>query len=169
MRAILCSAIAVGLLAGCALKPANPLDDPEWIPITVNIQSVYNAHVYADAGINTYVGIDDVTTELTEPYHVLPDARTLKILGDLGMYAMVFQDQWGHLKDNPVIIAWLSPVDEPDNIQGGTGEAIPLPEYLAEAEKIKAFDDSKPYTVCFGQGVINDLFKGRGIDRRESP
>jgi len=162
--AILCMSLLAA--AGCAPHYDNPMDDPDWIPIAVNIQSVHNAHIYAAAGINTYIGIDDVLDKPTEDYQVAATPETLGILADLDMHAMVFQDQWGRLKDHPVIIAWLSLVDEPDNIQS-TGKAIPLKDYLEAAETIKQFDPTHPYTVCFGQGVINDLFKGRGIHRSE--
>lgn len=146
----------------------NPLDDPDFVPIAVNVQNINNAKIYHDAGINVYVDIDDITENPTEDFQFKPEAATLDRLTALGMYAMVGQDVWGKLKDHPAIIAWLSPVDEPDNVQAG-GKAIPLDEFLAAAARVKAFDATHPYTVCFGQGLINDLFRGRGIDRSEYP
>ncbi|MBN2583517.1 MAG: hypothetical protein JXL80_10645 [Planctomycetes bacterium] len=167
---------AAAVLAVVAFLGADESDKPNsavpWkgpqVPICVNVQNITNAPIYRDAGINTYVGIDDITENPTEDYQFKPEAATLDKLGDLGMYAFVFQDVWGHLKDHPVILGWLSNVDEPDNIQSD-GKAVPLDRFLAEAKKIKEFDSTKPYVVCFGQGLINDLFKGRGIDRSEYP
>jgi hypothetical protein len=46
---------------------------------------------------------------------------------------------------------------------------MPLEKFLEESQKIKQSDPTRPYLVCFGQGVINDLFKGRGIERSEYP
>lgn len=165
-----CTAGASEELAKGATSGArtNPLDDPRFVPIAVNVQNITNARIYRDAGVNVFVDIDDITATPTKAYQFKPEAATLDKLTDLGMYAMVNQDVWGPLKDHPAIIAWLSPVDEPDNIQSN-GKAIPLETFLDEARKIKAFDATHPYTVCFGQGVINDLFKGRGIDRSLYP
>lgn len=146
----------------------NPLNDPNFMPIAVNVQSLTNAKIYRDAGINVYVGIDDITEKPEKDFQFKPEAATLDKLTALGMYTMVEQNVWGKLKDHPAIIAWLSPVDEPDNVQEG-GKAIPLDTFLEEARKIKAFDATHPYTVCFGQGLINDLFKGRGIEREMYP
>jgi len=146
----------------------NPLNDPNFVPIMVNIQNLTNARIYREAGINVYAGIDDVTTEPKEAWQFKPTAETLKVLSDLGMYAIVDQGVWGHLKDNPTIVGWECPVDEPDNVQEG-GKAMPLEKFLDVSRKLKALDPSRPYIVCFGQGVINDLFKGRGIERSEYP
>ena len=144
-------------------KPRGPA-----VPICVNIQNITEAKIYRDAGINVYMAIDDIVESPADPRQFKATAETLNKLSELGMYAFVFQDKWGHLKDHPAIIGWLSPVDEPDNVQSG-GKAMPLDEYLAASKKIKDFDATKPYTVCFGQGVINDLFKGRGIPRDMYP
>lgn len=162
------AAVEEGATAGKPAKKANPLNDRLFVPICVNVQNLLNAPIYREAGINVYVDIDDITDSPTEDYQAKPVAATLDKLTDLGMYAMVNQSVWGHLKDHPAVIAWLSPVDEPDNIQEG-GKALPLETFLAEAKKIKAFDATHPYVVCFGQGLINDLFKGRGIERSEYP
>jgi hypothetical protein len=162
--------VALAVVAGCTAPAAkvNPLQDPDFVPICVNVQSLTNAKIYRDAGINVYVGIDDITPKPEKDFQFKAEAATLDKLTALGMYTMVEQHVWGHLKDHPAVIAWLSPVDEPDNIQDG-GQSIPLDVFLAEAKKIKDFDSSHPYTVCFGQGLVNDLFKGRGIDRSLYP
>jgi len=163
-------AIVLSVLAGTAFaaEAKKPVPRGPAVPICVNIQNITNAKIYRDAGINVYMGIDDVTDDPTEDWQFKPTAETLDKLTELGMYAFVFQDVWGHLKDHPAIIAWLSPVDEPDNVQSD-GKAMPLDKYLAASKKVKDFDATKPYTVCFGQGVINDLFKGRGIPREMYP
>ena len=146
----------------------NPLFDPDFVPIMVNVQSLLNAKIYHDAGINVYDLIDDITDDPKEPYQFKPTAQTLRMLSDLGMYAIVDHKVWGHLKDSKTIIAWECPVDEPDNVQEN-GKAVPLDDYLTASNEIKTFDPTRPYTTCFGQGLINDRFKGRGIDRTEYP
>jgi len=147
----------------------NPLHDPDFVPIFVNVQNAGNAKIYAAAGINMYDSIDDITETPTQPYQSRPTAETLKILGDLGIYLVAEQPVWKEQMGNPVIVAWVSPVDEPDNSQSGTGKPMPLEEYLRQAKAFKAEDPTRPFVVCFGQGVINDRFKGRALPREEYP
>jgi hypothetical protein len=162
------AALAAGEGAPYAAK-VNPLNDPDFVPIMVNTQNVGNAKIYAAAGINVFDDVDDITEEPKEAYQHKPTAETLKVLSDLGIYLIAQQPVWKEQMDNPTIIAWVSPVDEPDNVQGGTGKGMPLAEYLAAAKAFKANDPTRPFVVCFGQGLINDRYHGRGIDRAEYP
>jgi len=169
-------AVSLGLAAtGCAGPTAaerfkgNPLFDPDFVPIAVGGQNLTNARIYHDAGINLYVSIDDIAEKPANDKERPPTAETLKILSDLGMYAVADQKVWGKLRDNRTIVAWICPVDEPDNRQDETGQAMPLEKFLAESRRLKAADPTRPYIVCFGQGVINDGFGGRAIDRSEYP
>jgi hypothetical protein len=165
-------AVALCLTAGaCAPSGAerfkgNPLFDPSFVPIAVGSQNLNNAGIYHDAGINLYVGIDDIVENPTKPTERKPTADALRVLGDLGMYAIANQETWGKLKDSPIIVGWICPVDEPDN-KGEGGKPMPLDKYLAESAKFKAGDPTRPYVVCFGQGVTNDGFRGRGLPRSE--
>ena len=149
--------------------PGNPLCNPDFVPVFVNVQNLTEAPIYAAAGINCYDSIDDIVEQPADPRQFAANAETLKKLRDCGIYLVADQSVWGRLKDNPAIVGWVSPVDEPDNIQDKSDKAMPLDAYLAQSKTIKEFDPAKPYFVCFGQGLINDLFKGRGIDRSEYP
>ena len=150
-------------------KGGNPLKDPNFVPILVNIQSALNAKIYAEAGINVYDSVDDITLEPNQPHQFKPTAETLTMLSDAGILLIAEQDVWKGQMANPTIIGWLSPVDEPDNVQTGTRAGMPLDKYLAQSARIKAGDPTRPYFVCFGQGVANDGYKGRGIQPSEYP
>ena len=150
-------------------KGGNPLSDPNFVPILVNIQSALNAKIYAEAGINVYSGVDDITLEPNQPYQFKPTAETLKMLSDAGILLIADQDVWKGQMANPTIIGWESPVDEPDNAQSGTGKAMPLDAYMAQSKRIKETDPTRPYFVCFGQGVANDGYRGRGMPQDQYP
>jgi hypothetical protein len=175
------SVLALGLLVasvccvagGCAPSATerfkgNPLFDPDFVPICVGGQNVSRAHIYHDAGINLYHSIDDVSLTPASATDQKPSAEILKVLSDLGMYAIVDQATWFAFRDNPTIVAWTCPVDEPDN-KGDDGRPMPLEEFLAVSKKFRKADPGRPYVVCFGQGVTNDGFGGRGIERSEYP
>jgi len=149
-------------------KGGNPLSDPNFVPIAVNIQSALNAKIYADAGINVYDGVDDIVPEPNQPNQFKPVAETLKMLSDAGIYLIADQDTWKDQIANPTIVGWLSPVDEPDNILDG-GKAMPLDKYMEQSQRIKRTDPTRPYFVCFGQGVANDAWKGRGAPVEDYP
>jgi len=167
---ILAVALVLAAFCGCTAGKfeGNPLFAPDFVPLMVNSQNLTNAKIYHEAGINVYDLIDDVVEKPTKDYEFPPTAETLKVLSDLGMYAIVDQQAWGLLKGNKTIIAWECPVDEPDNVQDN-GKAMPLEEFLDVSKKLKESDPTRPYVVCFGQGLINDLFRGRGIERTEYP
>jgi hypothetical protein len=149
-------------------KGGNPLSDPNFVPILVNVQSAHNAKIYAEAGVNVYDSVDDIVAEPNEPQQLKATAETLKMLSDLGIYLIAEQDVWKGQIGNPTIIGWVSPVDEPDNILDG-GKAMPMDQYMTQSRKIKATDPTRPYFVCFGQGVANLAWKGRGAPYEDYP
>jgi hypothetical protein len=116
-----------------------------------------------------YDSVDDITEHPTKPYQHRPTAETLKMLSEVGIYLVADPTVWRGQTGNPTIVAWVSPVDEPDNRQSGTGKAMPLDEYLRQAKAFKAADPTRPFVVCFGQGLINDRFNGRGLPREMYP
>jgi hypothetical protein len=154
--------------AGFPYAKGNPLGDPNFVPILVNVQSILNAKIYAEAGINVYDSVDDITEEPNQPHQFKPTAETLKLLAGAGIYLIAEQDVWKSQMASPTIVGWVSPVDEPDNIQDG-GKAMPLDPYLAQSKRIKDTDPTRPYFVCFGQGVANQDFKGRGAAYEDYP
>jgi hypothetical protein len=140
----------------------GPPHDENFFPICVWLQQPFRAAQYRAAGINTYVALWDGLTE-----------EELAALGAAGMKLVCIQNEVGlkHLND-PTIIAWMHG-DEPDNGQdlpGGKGYGPPiLPEKtIAEYNRMRAADPSRPVLLNLGQGVAWDDYIGR-IDRRNHP
>jgi hypothetical protein len=74
--------------------------------------------------------------------------------------------------DSPVIAGWRNG-DEPDNAQslgGGKGYGPPIlpAKIVADYERIRAADPSRPIILNLGQGVAWDNYIGRGV-RRNHP
>jgi hypothetical protein len=140
----------------------NPLDDPNFFPLAVWVQSPANAPKYKAAGINTYVGLWRGPTD-----------EQLQALKSHGMVVICSQNATGLAhKDDPTIIAWMHG-DEPDNAQsipGGKGYGPPiLPAKIVEDyQKRKAADPTRPVLLNLGQGVAWDQYIGRGV-RRNHP
>ncbi|MBI1321960.1 hypothetical protein GC170_02065 [bacterium] len=145
-----------------AFAVPSPLDQPDFFPICVWLQSPRNAEAYKKAGINTYVGLWRG-----------PNEEQLAELEKAGMYAICHQNATGlKWKDKPTILAWMHD-DEPDNAQarpGGKGYGPPvLPSVVQEGyAKIKEKDPSRPVFLNLGQGVAYDNYIGRGV-RRNKP
>lgn len=134
----------------------GPGADPNYFPIAVWLQSPKNAARYKEAGINLFVALWQGPTE-----------EQLSALKAAGMRVVCDQNEVGlKHKDDPTIAAWMHG-DEPDNAQplpGGRGYGDPVPpaKIIADYERIKAADPSRPVMLNLGQGVANDEWKGRG-------
>lgn len=134
----------------------GPAADPGYFPIAVWLQSPKNAARYKEAGINLFVGLWQGPTE-----------EQLSALKAAGMRVICAQNEVGlKHRDDPTIAAWMHG-DEPDNAQplpGGRGYGDPIPpaKIIADYERIRAADPSRPVLLNLGQGVANDEWKGRG-------
>jgi hypothetical protein len=171
--ACLFPALALTVAAGASVSPpacANPYGrwqngpahDENFFPIAVWLQPPAKARQYLEAGFNTYVGLWDGPTE-----------EQLAALKQAGMKVFCEQNAVSikHLND-PTIIGWMHG-DEPDNAQElgagkGYGPPIPPATIIAEYQRIRAADASRPVMVNLGQGVAWDDYIGRGV-RRNHP
>jgi hypothetical protein len=139
-----------------------PFNDPAFFPIAVWLQNPRNTERFKAAGINTYVGLYRGPTE-----------EQLSQLKSAGIKLVCSQNPTAlaHL-DDPTIIAWMHG-DEPDNAQSlgqGKGYGPPiLPEkIIADFERMRGKDSSRPILLNLGQGVAYDNYIGRGV-RRNHP
>jgi len=135
----------------------GPSADDSFFPIAVWLQNPRNAERYKAAGINTYVGLWRGPTE-----------QQLSELKAAGMRVICSQNEVGlrHI-DDPIIVGWMQG-DEPDNAQSlgegkGYGPPIPAAKIIADYERIKAADPSRPVMLNLGQGVAWDGWHGRGV------
>lgn len=139
----------------------GPLSDPSYFPIAVWLQDPKNAPRFKAAGINLYVGLWRGPTE-----------AQLAALKSAGMPVICDQNKVGLAhKDDPTIVAWMHG-DEPDNAQPiidpatgqrtGWGSPVPPSKIVADYEKMRAADPTRPVMLNLGQGVANDEWKGRG-------
>ena len=102
-----------------------------------------------------------------------PTEEQLAALKSAGMKCVCYQNETGlaHI-DDETIVAWMHG-DEPDNAQSlgsGKGYGPPiLPEkIIADYERIRKADPSRPVFLNLGQGVAWDDYVGRGV-RRNHP
>ena len=151
-----------------AEKPATtwkngPSSDPSFFPIGVWAQKTSLAPKYKEMGINFFLSLSGGPT----------DAQ-LAELKAAGMKAICSQNEVGlkHL-DDPTIIGWMHG-DEPDNFAKGPDDKwVPKhkpEEIIADYQKIKAKDPSRPVLLNLGQGVANIGYKGgwaKDADYRE--
>ena len=135
----------------------GPSHDAGFFPIAVWLQDPRNAGQYRAAGFNTYVGLWKGPTE-----------SQLAALRAAGMKLICDQNATArsHLDDS-TIIGWMHG-DEPDNAQSlgeskGYGPPIPAKTIVADYEKIRAADPSRPIMLNLGQGVAWDGWYGRGV------
>lgn len=136
-------------------KNGPPTDDT-FFPIAVWLQSPHNAPRYKAIGINIYIGLWEGPT----------DAQ-IDALSKIDM--KVICDQNLKFKDNKSIIAWMHG-DEPDNAQPlakgkGYGPPITPEKIIADYQKIKDADPTRPVMLNLGQGVASDNYIGRGTRR----
>lgn len=135
----------------------GPSADPAFFPIAVWLQSPANAPQYLKAGFNTFVGLWNGPTE-----------EQLALLKKHGMKVICAQNAVGlkHLND-PTIIGWMHE-DEPDNAQSlgadhGYGPPVKPTTIIADYQRMRAADSSRPIMLNLGQGVAWDGYYGRGI------
>src|SRR5208283_2414379 len=140
----------------------GPAHDDSFFPIAVWLQPPAKARQYLAAGFNTYVGLWEGATE-----------EQLAALKQAGMKVICEQNAVSlqHLND-PTIIGWMHG-DEPDNAQElgagkGYGPPIPPAAIIAEYQRMRAADSTRPVMVNLGQGVAWDDYIGRGV-RRNHP
>jgi hypothetical protein len=165
---VLASAIVAlgGALSTAAAQPAGspyaawksgPSAALNYFPIAVWCQSPSQAARYKAAGINLYVALWKGPTE-----------EQLAALKAAGMQLICDQNEVGlKHKDDPTIVGWMHG-DEPDNAQSlgkdkGYGPPIPPEKIIADYQRIRAADPTRPVMLNLGQGVAWDAWHGRGV------
>jgi len=155
----------------------SPLGDPNFFPLTVWLQDPKKADQYRAIGINMYIGIWQG-----------PKEQDLAEFKKAGMPVICDQNQVAlrHLAD-PIIVGWMHG-DEPDNAQdikawksaeeikrawpdapnqplekwGTYGPPIPPSRIIADYQRIKQNDPTRPVMLNLGQGVAYEKYNGRG-------
>ncbi len=140
----------------------GPSPAADFFPQAVWLQSPANAERYRRAGINTYVALWKGPTE--EQLAALRQAGMKLICEENGVARR-------HL-DDPTIIGWMHG-DEPDNAQSlgqgkGYGPPITPEKIIADYQRLRAADPTRPVMLNLGQGVAWDNWIGRGV-RRNHP
>jgi len=135
---------------------SGPPKDPGYFPIAVWLQDPRNAAKYKAAGINLYVGLWKG-----------PTAGQLKALAEAGMPVICDQNETGLADSSGVVIGWMHG-DEPDNAQSlpdgkGYGPPIAAEKIIADYEKLRKTDPTRPVLLNLGQGVAWDGWYGRGV------
>lgn len=160
LPALLLAAFAAGAGESPYARWTNgPSPDPGFFPIAVWLQNPANAARYKQAGINTYVGLWRG-----------PTGEQLAALKQAGMKVICGQSERSlRFKDDPTIIGWMHG-DEPDNAQPlregkGYGPPIAPEKIIADYERKRAADPSRPILLNLGQGVAYDNYIGRGVRR----
>src|SRR5262249_22760462 len=115
-----------------------------------------NAARYKAAGINLYVGLWRGPTE-----------EQLAELKKHGLRVICSQNAVGlRHRDDPTIVGWMHG-DEPDNAQSlgrgkGYGPPIAPAKAVADHDRLRKADPSRPVLLNLGQGVAWDRWVGRG-------
>jgi hypothetical protein len=181
-------ALASSAWAADPAAPANPYasyanwpwKDANFFPITVWLQDPKNADAYKAAGVNLFVGI-----------FTGPKAEDLAAFEKAGMHVICDQNEaalkYVQSKPNGAIVGWMHG-DEPDNAQdikgwksiedikaawpestpktlkewGEYGPPIPARTIVADYERVKKLDPTRPVMLNLGQGVAYDHYNGRG-------
>ena len=138
----------------------GPSASADYFPIAVWLQDPSNAARYKAAGFNLYVGLWEG-----------PNEGQLAALKAAGMPVICEQNAVGLAhKDDPTIVGWMHG-DEPDNAQpvkdpvtgkAGYGPCISPTKIVADYERLRAADPTRPIMLNLGQGVANDAWVGRG-------
>src|SRR5436305_8450028 len=133
----------------------GPSADPGYFPIAVWLQDPKRAPEFEKAGINLYVGLWQGPTE---PQLAALKAAGMRVICEQNAVAL-------RHRDDPTIAGWMHG-DEPDNAQplpgGGYGPPIPPARIIADYQRLKAADPTRPVMLNLGQAVANDEWKGRG-------
>ena len=134
----------------------GPPADAAYFPIAVWLQDPEMAPRYKGAGFNLYIGLWKGPTE-----------GQLASLAKAAMPVICEQNDVGlkHL-DDPMIVGWMHG-DEPDNAQplgsgSGYGPPVPTAQIVADYERLRRRDPSRPIVLNLGQGVAWDAWHGRG-------
>jgi hypothetical protein len=157
--------VLMGMIGACGAARGDspyatwkngPPGSEEFFPIAVWLQSPANAGKYQAIGINVYVALWRTPTVAQLDELKKHDIRAI----------CHFRPE---LKDNPTIIGWMHG-DEPDNAQSlgqGKGYGPPiLPEKIvADYQRIREADPTRPVMLNLGQGVAYDNYIGRGVRR----
>lgn len=155
------STSAADAAAAPATRPAfrNGLggDDPAYFPIAVWLQSPANAERYKALGVNLYVGLWRG-----------PTAEQLDALERAGVRVICHQNAVGLANRHRKVIAGWMHGDEPDNAQSlgqgkGWGPPIPPEKIVADYQRVRAADPTRPVLLNLGQGVAWDGWHGRGV------
>jgi hypothetical protein len=160
----LLSSLTVTVGAQTSPKTAAPtskeLLGPNNFPIAVWLQSPENAAKYEKAGFNVYVGLWQGPTD---PQLAALRAAHMPVICDQNAVGLAH-------KNDPTIIGWMHQ-DEPDNAQPITdpktgkttyGPCVPPEQIVAEYNRFRAADPTRPVMLNLGQGVANDAWVGRG-------
>jgi len=154
------AAIALSLCAPPASDPRwknGPLASDDFFPIAVWLQAPRNAKRYREIGINLYVGLWRGPTE--EQLAEL-ERQGMAVICSLNAFARAHMDR-------KVIVGWMHG-DEPDNAQRlrdrkGYGPPVPIDKIVADYDRIRAADATRPVLLNLGQGVAWDGWHGRGV------
>lgn len=128
--------------------------DPAFFPIGVWLQAPANAARYRELGINLYVGLWQG-----------PTRAQLEALEKAGMRTICAQNETGLRWPGRTIAGWLHG-DEPDNAQAaaiGYGPPIAPRVVVADYERMRAADPTRPVLLNLGQGAAWDGWHGRGV------
>ncbi|MEX0775066.1 MAG: hypothetical protein WD042_05055 [Phycisphaeraceae bacterium] len=165
---------------GATTWPHGPPTDPAFFPLAVWLQQPRNAPKFKALGINTYVGLWDGPTEEQLAELKKHDMKVICGFNDVSRK---------HLND-PTIIGWMHG-DEPDNAQaierwkseaaireawpdvpkkslkewGPWGPPIPPKAIVADYQRLRQADPTRPILLNLGQGVAYDNYIGRGYRR----
>ncbi|MDD2381132.1 MAG: hypothetical protein WCY58_13300 [Mariniphaga sp.] len=139
-----------------AQNTAKNVVDQGYFPIAVWLQEPSLAQQYKDNGINMFVGLFRGLTQ-----------ESLDIFRATGMKFVCSPDGFARQhKDEPLIYAWMHG-DEPDNAQWNRQKQTYDPcvdpgKIIADYEKMKAFDPTRPVYLNLGRGVAVTNWGGRG-------
>jgi hypothetical protein len=129
----------------------------DYFPIAVWVQQPRNAEKYKAVGINLYVGLSGRL-----------DEEHVAALEKAGMPLIVHYRP--EFKNRKIIVGWMHG-DEPDNAQAlprgqkGYGPPITPEKIVADYQKLKEEDPTRPVLLNLGQGVAYDNYIGRGVRR----
>lgn len=164
MVRVLWTVLALTICGGIAMAESpygawanGPSKADDYFPIAVWLQAPANAARYRAIGINTYVGLWRG-----------PTAEQLAELQKNGI-GLICGYRAG-LEKEKGIVGWMHG-DEPDNAQAlpkgqkGYGPPITPERIVADYERIKAADPTRPVMLNLGQGVAYDNYIGRGVRR----
>ncbi len=137
-------------------------DDPDYFPIGVWLQDPRLAEQYKQIGINLYLGLWGG-----------PKEEQLVALRKAGMPIICTQNDYARellKKNDPLletVVGWMHQ-DEPDNAQrkpegGGYGPPVSPATIIADYQRLRQADPTRPVYLNLSQGVAWDQWVGRGV------